>query len=116
MWKLRFDFLSSIEEDGSDRRGSLWGRFQPEGFCSVHQAPLSFSDKQEDIMTMDDGSGAIIERPKEVLRKRQLATRQVFNTGKGGKAHWWCGMARRSVGKRISQVEKDLCDGDIELF
>ena len=78
--------------------------------------PLPFVVSQEDTFTMDDNNDVNVKCPKEAIRKRQFVMHQVFNAGKGDKAHGWCDIACRGKGKIISQVEKDLHDDDIEMF
>ena len=53
---------------------------------------------------------------KKEDNKRQFTMHQVFNAGKGDKAHGWCDMVCRGTGKRIAQAETDLYDEDIEVF
>ena len=50
------------------------------------------------------------------MTKWQFTMHQVFNAGKGDKAHGWCDMVCRGTGKRIAQAETDLYDEDIEVF
>ena len=82
----------------------------------MDQVPLPFVVSQEDAFTMDDDNDVNIKCPQEALRKRKFTMHQVFNVGKGDKAHGWCDMVYRGIGKRISKAEKDLHDDDIGVF
>ena len=116
MYKLRFDFLPPREDDGDDGRDPLWGRFPPEKRYNMDQVPLPFVVSQNDTFTMDDDNDVNIKCPREALQKRQFTMHQVFNAGKGDKAHGWCELVCRGTGKRIAQAETDLYDEDIEVF
>ena len=82
----------------------------------MDHGPLPFVVSQEDTFTMDDDNDVNTKCPKEALRKRQFSMHQVFNAGKGDKAHGWCDIVCRGIGKRTSKAEKDLCDDNIEVF
>ena len=87
MHKLRFDLLLPGLEDGDDGRDPLRGRFSPDRHCNVDQVPFSFVVSQDDTFTMDNENDANIKCPNEALRKWQITMHQVFNAGKGDKAH-----------------------------
>ena len=80
------------------------------------QETLPFVVSQEDTFIMDDDSDVSIKCPKEALRKRQFTMYQVLNTEKGDKAHGWCDIVHRVIGKKMSQVDKNLHDDHIEVF
>ena len=75
----------------------------------MDQVPLPFVVSQDDTFTMDDDHDV-----RNI--KCQFTMHQVFNAGKGDKAHRWCDLVCRGAGKRIAQAETDLYDEDIEVF
>jgi len=67
------------------------------------------------VVSQNDTFTNYIKCPKEALRKRQFTMHQVFNAGKGDKFHGWCDMVCRGTGKRITQLEKEFYDEDVEV-
>ena len=81
LYKLRFNFLPSDEEDNS--RHPLYGRFPPSRRYNMDQVPLPFVNGQDVTFTTEDDTDVNIKCPQESLQKRQFTMHLVFNAGIG---------------------------------
>lgn len=116
LYKMRFDFLDPIEEDGASGRDPLWGRFPPSRRYNMDQSPLPFVNGQDVTFTMEDDNDVNIKCPKESLRKRQFTMHLVFNASEGDDRDGWCDLVCKGTGKRIKDAEKELWDEDVDVF
>ena len=116
LYKMRFDFLVPIEEDGASGRDPLWGRFLPSRRYNMDQSPLPFVNGQDVTFTIEDDNDVNIKCPKESLCKRQFTMYLVFNAAEGDDRDGWCDLVCKGTGKRIKDAEKDLQDEDIDIF